>query len=230
MQAADVMTRNVASVTPSATVGDIVRLLIERRISAVPVVDEAGKLIGMVSEADLLHRPEAGTEVRRPWWVDLFSSPDQRAEAFLKAHGRTAEEVMSRNVEIVQEDTPLDVVAKLMQERHVKRLPVLRDGKVVGIVARADLIRILATALPAQDTSLVDDMTIKDRFERTAREAGFASVGAVTTVVEDGVVHLWGIAETKAELKALELAAAEIPGVRGVESHLAIRSAALGGV
>lgn len=230
MRAADVMTRNVATVTPTTTVGDIVRLLIERRVSAVPVVDGAGKLLGMVSEADLLHRPEVGTEARRPWWIDLFSSPDARAEAFLKAHGRTAEDVMSRNVEIVEEDTSLDVIARLMQERGVKRLPVVRDGKVLGIVARADLIRMLAATPPAQDATIADDMAIKDRFERTAREAGFGSVGAVTVVVENGVVHLWGIAESKTELKALELAAAEIPGVRGVENHLAIRDAALGGI
>lgn len=228
MQASDVMTRRVEMVEPSTRVDEIVRRLIARRISAVPVVDAEGKLLGMVSEADLLHRPEAGTEQRRPWWIDLFSNPEQRAEAFLKAHGRTAAEVMSRNIEVVAEDTPLEAVARLMQERAVKRVPVVRDGRVVGIVARADLIRMLAATPPPQDATVADDMAIKDRFERTARDAGFGSVGAVTVVVEEGVVHLWGMAESRAELKALELAAAEIPGVRGVENHLAVRDAAMG--
>ncbi len=228
MQASDVMTRRVETVEPSTRVDEIVRRLIARRISAVPVVDAEGKLVGMVSEADLLHRPEAGTEQRQPWWVDLFSSPEQRAEAFLKAHGRTAAEVMSRKIEVVAEDTPLDAVARLMQERAVKRVPVVRDGRVVGIVARADLIRMLAATPPPQDTTAADDMAIKDRFERTARDAGFGSVGAITVVVEEGVVHLWGMAESRAELKALELVAAEIPGVRGVENHLAVRDAAMG--
>ena len=173
----------------------------------------------------MLFRSEAGTEERRPWWLDLFADPDARAEAFLKAHGRTAAEVMSRDVEVVQEDTPLDVVAKLFDERRIKRLPVIRGDRLVGIVSRSDLIRTLAEAKQRKPAPRADDLAIKDRFERTVRAAGFASVGAVTLVVEDGRVQLWGVAETAKERAALELAAAEIPGVEDVENHLAVREA-----
>ncbi len=225
MQVADVMTRKVETVSPSTPVQDIVAKLIQHRISAVPVVDDQGLLVGIVSEADLLHRKEVGTDIRRPWWLDLFSDPDARAEAFLKAHGRTADEVMTRTLEVVDEDTPLDVAAKLMDERHVRRLPVVKDGRVVGIVARADLIRALAKPTASQPAATGDDLTIKDEIERNARAAGLTATGMVTVVVHDGVVHLWGVAETTRERKALEVAAAEVAGVREVDNRLAVREA-----
>jgi CBS domain-containing protein len=225
MQVADVMTRKVETVSPSTPVQDIVAKLIQHRISAVPVVDGQGLLVGIVSEADLLHRKESGTEIRRPWWLDLFSDPDARAEAFLKAHGRTADEVMTRSLEVVDEDTPLDVAAKLMDERHVRRLPVMKEGRVVGIVARADLIRSLAKRTEPAAGATHDDLAIKDEIEKNAKTAGLTATGMVTVVVHDGVVHLWGVAETAKERKALEVAAAEVDGVREVDNRLAVREA-----
>jgi len=225
MQVADVMTRKVETVSPSTPVQDIVAKLIQHRISALPVVDGQGLLVGIVSESDLLHRKEAGTEIRRPWWLDLFSDPDARAEAFLKAHGRTAEEVMTRALEVVDEDTPLDVAAKLMGERHIHRLPVVKEGRVVGIVARADLIRALSKPRVRPEGASTDDLAIKDEIERNAKQAGLTATGMVTVVVEDGVVHLWGIAQTAKERQALEVAAAEVAGVRQVDNRLAIREA-----
>jgi CBS domain-containing protein len=225
MQVADVMTRKVETVSPSTPVRDIVAKLIEHRISAVPVVDAQELLVGIVSETDLLHRRETGTEVRRPWWLDLFSDPDSRAEAFLKAHGRTAEEVMTRTLEVVDEDTPLDVAAKLMDERRVHRLPVVKEGRVVGIVARSDLIRSLIKRPETSERASGDDLAIKDQIERNAKSAGLTATGMVTVVVHDGVVHLWGVAETAKERKAIEVAAAEVEGVREVDNRLAVREA-----
>ncbi len=223
MPVKDVMTSDVVTVSPETPVRDIAGLLVDRRISAVPVVTGDGRLIGIVSEADLLQRAETGTERERPWWLDLFVDPDARAEAFLKAHGRTAREVMVEALAVVTPETPLDVAARLMHERRVKRLPVVVDGQLVGILARADLVRgLAATPAPAAGPA-PDDVAIKDRFEATAKAAGFSSVGSVTIVVADGVVHLWGLAATATERRALELAAAEIPGVRRVENHLAVR-------
>jgi CBS domain-containing protein len=225
MQVADVMTRKVETVSPSTPVKDIVAKLIEHRISAVPVVDDQELLVGIVSEADLLHRKEVGTDIRRPWWLDLFSDPDARAEAFLKAHGRTAEEVMTRSLEVVDENTPLDVAARLMDERHVRRLPVMREGRVVGIVARADLIRSIAGSGGRSEGASADDLAIKDEIEKNAKGAGLTATGMVTVVVQDGVVHLWGVAETAKERKALEVAAAEVDGVGQVDNRLAVREA-----
>ncbi len=225
MRASDVMTTEVKTVTPTTSVAEIVKLLISNRISAVPVLSASGKLVGMVSEADLLHRAETGTEARRPWWLDLFTDPAARAEAFLKAHGRTAEDVMTRDVQVIAPDTPLGDVAELMEERRVKRLPVVDQGELVGIVARADLIRVLSRAAPIATSIAVDDLAIKDHFEDAARQAGFGGIGSMTVDVRSGKVHLWGVCESPAERRALEVAAAEIPGVQSVENHLAVRSA-----
>ncbi len=223
MRVGDVMTRTVETVGPETPVREIAATLVGKRISALPVVDDQGRLLGIVSEADLLHRAETGTERGRPWWLDLFADVDARAQAFLKAHGRTAREVMVDKVETAAPDTPLDVAAKLMHERRVKRLPVVEHGRLVGILARADLIRGLATAPEPRAAPGQDDMVIKEAFETTAKAAGLTAVGSVTAVVEDGVVQLWGLASTAAERRAFELAAAEIPGVRKVVNHLAVR-------
>ncbi len=225
MRASDVMSRFVITVTPVTAVEEIARLLIHHGISAVPVVEGDGRLVGIVSEADLMIRAEAGPDRRRPArWVDLFADPDRRADAFAKAHGRTAAEVMSTDLEFVGEDTPVETIARLMEERGVKRLPVLADGRVVGIVTRSDLVRMMARGGTARgETTPLDDLAIKDRFERTLREAGFASARAVTMVVDGGRVRLWGVAQTAKERRAIEIAAAEIPGVVEVENHLAIR-------
>jgi CBS domain-containing protein len=222
MRVDEVMTRDVTTVAPETPVREIARLMVERRVSAVPVVDAAGRLLGLVSEGDLLQRAETGTEERRSWWLDLFADPDARATSFLKAHGRTAAEVMVERLEVAHPDTPLDVAARLMHERRVKRLPVVEDGRLVGIVARADLLRALLQ-VPEPKAVSTDDLAIRDRFEATAKVAGLTGVGSVTIVVEDGMVQLWGLASTATERRALELAAAEIPGVRGVENHLAVR-------
>ena len=128
MQAKDVMTPNVVTVTPDASVKDIAELLLERQISALPVVDAEQKIVGIVSEGDLLRRPETGTERRRSWWLSLFSSSEERAADYVKGHGRRAEEVMTRNVVTVEEDTPLNKIAELLERRRIKRVPVVVGG------------------------------------------------------------------------------------------------------
>ena len=223
MLIADVMTRKVETVAPGTAIADIARIMVEKRISAVPVVDREGRLVGLVSEGDLLRRVETGTEGRRSWWLDLFVAPETRAETFLKAHGRIATDVMVTELVTVTADTPLARAAQLMHDRRVKRLPVVEDEKIIGIVARSDLVRVLAAAPPPEGAATLDDIAIKDRFEATARNAGFATVGSVSAWVENGVVHLWGLAANDAERRALEVAAAGIPGVRGVDNHLAVR-------
>lgn len=223
MRIADIMTREVITVSPATTVQAIAALLVDREISAVPVVDEAGRLLGIVSEADLLRRSEAPGATERHRWLELFADPDSRAEAFLKAHGRTAADVMTQDLEVATPATTLEEAARLIRERRVKRLPVVEDGRLVGIVARADLLRGLEQRDAAAERPTPDDLAIKQRFEAVARQAGFVSVGAVTVVVQDGVVHLWGLAATATERRALELAAAGIGGVREVRNHLVAR-------
>ncbi len=221
MRAGDVMTADVVTVGPEAWVGEIARLLLEHRISAVPVVDAAGRLVGIVSEGDLVRRAETGTLPRRAWWLDLLTDPAVEAREYVKTHGRRAADVMTRGVVTVGVDTPLEDVARLLERHRIKRVPVVRAGRVVGIVSRADLIRALAVRPIERRTAVVAD-------DRTVREAVLAVlraqpwwVGTYRQVtVVDGVAHLWGLVRSPAERDAMRVAAESVPGVRGVEDHL----------
>ena len=147
MKARDIMTSKVVSVRPDAPTRQVARLLLEARISAVPVVDESGAPIGMVSEGDLIGRDEKDREARRDWWLTLLAEGETLSEEFLtslRVPERTAREVMSAPVVTVDEETESAEIARLLAEYRIKRVPVLRDGRVVGIVSRADLLRALA--------------------------------------------------------------------------------------
>jgi CBS domain-containing protein len=228
MQVKDVMTTSVAAVPPHMAVEDVAAFLLERRISAAPVVDDDGRLLGIVSEGDLLRRPETGTERPRSWWLSLFASSTEAAADYIKTHGRRAIDVMTGDVVTVGEDTPLSEVAGLLERNRIKRLPVVRDGRLVGIISRADLLRALAAARPAPaPPSAADDRAIRDQLMAHLRKVGLPHLHLVNVVVSDGVVHLWGLVDSEVEGKALRIAAEEVPGVRAVESHLATRRASL---
>lgn len=220
MQAQDVMTTNVITVTPDTRVIEIAKLLLERHISAVPVVSDDGRLLGIVSEGDLIH--ELGQEgAKRSWWLDLLASPEARAEAYLKSHGRLASDVMTRSIISVAPDTPLPEIARLLEARRIKRVPVLRDGALVGVVSRADLLR--GFALHPSADARADDRELRERLTVELEQAGLTWHPYVNIVVSDGAVHLWGVVPTREEAEALRLAAARVPGVTRVESHLAVR-------
>jgi CBS domain-containing protein len=220
MQAQDVMTTKVVTVAPDTRVTEVAKLLLERHISAVPVVSDDGRLLGIVSEGDLIH--ELGQEgAQRSWWLDLLASPEARAQAYLKGHGRLASDVMTRGVIAVAPDTPLPEIARLLEQRRIKRVAVLRDDALVGIVSRADLLRGFALH-PTGDVG-VDDRELRERLTVELERAGLTWHPYVNIVVGDAVVHLWGIVPTREEAEALRLAAGRVPGVARVESHLAVR-------
>jgi CBS domain-containing protein len=219
MQAQDVMTTKVVAVAPDTPVTEIARLLLERQISAVPVVSDDRQLVGIVSEGDLTHG--LGQEgAKRSWWLDLLASPQTRAEAYLKGQGRLAWDVMTRSVISVTPDTPLPEIARLLEARRIKRVPVLRDGELVGIVSRADLLRGFALQ-PSPDAS-ADDRALRERLTAEFERSGLTSRSYVNIVVRDGAVHLWGIVPAREEAKAMQLAAEQVPGVASVKSHLAV--------
>src|SRR5271165_2271764 len=161
MRASDVMTSEVISVDENATVPSVARVLAERGISAVPVVDSSNRVIGMVSEGDLLHRAETGTERRRSWWLEMIASTNELAGDYVKSHSGTVKDVMTRDVVSVTEATELADIALLLENNGIKRVPVVRDGKLVGIVSRANLVQALATTInePAAGPD-ADDRTI----------------------------------------------------------------------
>ncbi len=222
MLARDVMTADVVTVTTETAVPEIAALLLKHRISAVPVVDTKGDILGIVSEGDLMHRPEAGTERRRrSWWLTLFGDPGDLAKEFVKTHGLRAADVMTREVVTVTDDTPLSTIAQLLEERRIKRVPVVREGRLVGIVSRADLLRAVAARKSQPEPApKPDDRAIRERLLETIRSAEWVADTFVNVMVTDGVVHLWGVIESDVQRDALRVAAERIPGVRAVEDHL----------
>jgi CBS domain-containing protein len=145
MKAKDVMTRNVISIAPDAAVFEALRLMLQHKISGLPVVDRAGGVVGIVTEGDFLRRAETGTERKRPRWLELIVGPGRLAEDYVRSHARRVDEVMTCNVETVTEDAQLGDIVALMERHRIKRVPVVRDGQVVGIVSRANLLRALAS-------------------------------------------------------------------------------------
>lgn len=221
MRALDIMTTSVVIATPDMTIHDAARLLVDNRISGMPVVAADGKVVGIVSQGDLLHRVENGTvHGRRRWWLEfLLSSPRGQAARYVKEHGHAVEDVMCEQVISISEDMPLDQIADLMERRHLKRVPVLKDGKLVGIVSRSNLIRALASAAPAVDSASHDDVSLRDAIvlEMHGKRWGLPKQGVL---VKDGVAHLWGVIESEEEKRAIRIAAEGVPGVKRVEYHL----------
>ncbi|MDE0852869.1 MAG: CBS domain-containing protein [Nevskia sp.] len=221
MRALDVMTTKVITVKPEATIPEVARLFVENNISAVPVVDAAGKLIGIVSEGDLLHRAEIGTERRRSWWLELVSSSHDLAADYIKSHASRVRDVMSADVVSVDEATPVADIADLLERKRIKRVPVVRDGKPVGIVSRSNLIKVLAafSAAPKSEEAETSDQDIRSRLVVELQGHKWCEAGPENIVVRDGVVHLWGYVLSEQERRALRVAAENVPGVRAVKDH-----------
>ena len=232
MRAMDVMTTNVITVDANTSVQEVARLLSERGISGVPVVDAADRLVGIVSEGDLLHRVETGTERvssrRRSWWLDTIASDQELARDYVKSHGRAARDVMTREVVSVTEKTDLAEIAMLLETKRIKRVPVLRDGKLVGIVSRANLVRALAVTKSDRAVDVVeDDRAIRAKLlaelmgQEWFKTQDWFKIWAADVIVKDRVVHFWLAAnQSEEERQALRVAAENIVGVRRVEEHI----------
>lgn len=225
MRVQDIMTSPVITATPEMPLRDVAELLVRHRISAVPVVDQAGKVVGMVSEGDLIHREETHTERRQSWWLELFTSDDALAQDYVKSHGRTAKDVMSRHVLSVDTSATPAHVASLLEKRRIKRVPVIEDGKLVGIVSRADLVRALVRAAPADAASgKHTDAEIQMALDAAIKNEPWTGSLTLVTTVNDGVVQLLGIARSDDERRALGVLARNIPGVVRVEDRLQFRT------
>ena len=218
MRARDVMVSAVVTASPDTTVEVLARLMINLRISGVPVLDKDGVLVGIVTEGDLLRRVETGTERHSPRWSEAFSSNSQLAAEYVKSHAKRVAEIMTREVFSVDETATLGEIADLLEEKKIKRVPVVHDGKVVGIVSRADLLKVLTSGgVGTEDEK--QDRTIRHLLLAELREQKWADASEGRVVVTDGVVHLWGIVGSDDERRALRIAAENTPGVRGVEDH-----------
>jgi CBS domain-containing protein len=221
MQTKDIMTTPVVSVTPETGVSDVARLLLERHISAVPVIDAAGRLVGIVSEGDFLRRAEGDNSRHGSWWLRLLSDSGTVAADYVKTHGRSTADVMTHDVVTVTEDMSVGDLAHLLETKRIERVPVLRDGKVVGIASRADILRGLAAQRDAPTATVtVEDETIRRQILEEVEHADVAPTSRVSVLVVDGIVQIWGIVESHEQGEALRVAAENVPGVKGVETNV----------
>jgi CBS domain-containing protein len=212
------MVRDVITVKPGDDVAHAVELLAEHDVSALPVVNDAGAVVGVVSEADLMRREEIGTAKHRAWWLESVTPGVTLAKEYAKAHGGKVDEVMSDTVVSVAEETPLGEIASLLEKHRIKRVPVLRDGKLVGIVSRSNLIQALASSHAQTEAAegVAGDRGIRVELLSRIGDQPWTDFGSRNVIVKDGVVHLWGLVSSDEERKALVALAEEVPGVKGV--------------
>ena len=227
MKARDVMASPVITVKPTSTVQDVARIFIDQRISGVPVVDDAGKLVGIVTESDLLHRAEAGTERRHSRWLLGFFDDETLAAEYVKSHGRKVEDVMTRDVVTAEPDRPLHEIASLLEKKSIKRLPIVENDRLIGIVCRGNLVQAVATARKEMEFPL-SDFAIRERVLADLRAQQWSHSSSLNVTVADGVVNLWGVTNSGAERKAIHVVAESIPGVRGINDNMMLRPTAIG--
>jgi CBS domain-containing protein len=222
MKALDVMVRDVVTIRPDATVKDAVDLLVKYDISAIPVVGDDGAVVGIISEADLIRRKDISTEKQRPWWLEAITPATTLAAEFAKSHGQRVHEVMSTQVVSAAAETPLSEIATLLERHRIKRVPIIEDGKLIGIVSRANLIQALASSSSATGALGVSSRDREIRLALLTRlgEQRWTDFGSRNVTVTGGVVHLWGLVGSKQERKALVALAEEIPGVKGVADEM----------
>jgi len=225
MNASEIMTRNVVTVSPDTSVPELVNLLLSRNISGAPVVDAAGMLVGVVTEGDLVRRAELGTEKKRGGWLSFFTGTATMAQEYVRSHATKVSDIMSAGVVAVERDTPLAEIADLMEDKHIRRVPVVDAGKVIGIVSRANLLRAWAS-LPAEPAPAnADDSSIRNALLQELAHQNWTRRPENSVVVTEGVVHLWGLAATEEEKRALELAAERTAGVKSVRNHIVVLEA-----
>jgi CBS domain-containing protein len=222
MKVSDIMTYPVITVTPETTVGEAAELMLEHRVSGLPVVNAAGAVVGIVTEGDLLRRAETGTERRRARWLEFLIAPGRLASEYAHANGRQVGEVMTDTVLSVGPDDPVTDLIELMERRRIKRVPVIDRGRLVGIVSRANLVRALLGNLPrADDLSVTSDNEIRDRILAEIAKQSWGPRASVDVRVENGVVELRGAVTDDRERPALRVLAENMPGVKEVRDCIA---------
>jgi len=220
LKAADVMTRNVLTVGPESSVAQANRLMLNNNISGLPVLAADRKVVGILTEGDLLRRGETGTERHRPRWLEILMGPGRAAGEYVRTHGRKVADIMSTDVVSVAGDTPLDEVVGLMERRRIKRVPVVEGEALVGIVSRADLLRSLLGVLDAQPAEARRDEEILELIQAELAKRSWVPRDGLSISVKDGVVDLNGVILEEEEREALRVVAENAPGVKAVEDHL----------
>jgi CBS domain-containing protein len=224
MKAAEIMVTNVITVTPGHSVQEVAEILLERRISGVPVLNAAGELVGIVSEGDLMRRADAGTGHRRSWWLRLLMGREGLAQEFVREHARKVADIMTHDVITASPETPVSDLAELLERNAIKRVPIVDGRKVVGIVSRANLLQALA-ALRKQISveRPVGDAALRDLVLARFNAEPWMRTSLINVTAHDGTVDLWGVVDTETEKKAIRVAAEVTPGVRSVNDSIIVR-------
>lgn len=220
MKAEDVMTRDVISITPDATVLQAARLMLQHHISGLPVVDEDGRLVGVLSEGDFLRRQETRTERKRSRWLEFLMGPGRIAVEYSHSHGSKVAEVMTIDVQTVDESTVLEDIVELMERKRIKRVPVVCGGELVGIVTRSNLMHAMVSMARVAQPVAEGDAAIRERLLAEFQKETWAPAAMTNVVVRDGVVELWGVIVDERQRTAMKVAAENIPGVTAVNDHL----------
>lgn len=220
MHVKDVMTTPVISIAPSTSIHDAATLMLAHRISGLPVVDADGGLIGMITEGDLLRRTELGTARHRPWWLEFLAGPGKVADDYVQSHAHNADEVMTTDVVTASPGDSLEDVVQLMSKRRVKRLPVVDDGRLVGVVARSDLLRALALQLSKEPTAASNDQRMEAAVRAEIHKQPWGANGLIRVHVEKGVAQLTGTVFDERQRIAARVAAENVPGIKSVEDQI----------
>jgi len=229
MKAADVMVSNVITVRPDTSVQEVAEALLANRISAVPVVSKAGELVGIVSEGDLIRRAETGTDRRRSWWLELLVGSTPLAAEYVKAHARMVGEIMTRTVVTATPETSLRAIAELLEKNSIKRVPIVKSRKVVGIVSRANLVQALAARWKEREPQRSgNDLTIREEVMARLDAEPWTRYAPINVIVHDATVELWGIVDSETVRAAVRVAAEITPGVSAVNDNLVVKPIVFG--
>ena len=220
MKASDVMTPDVISADPDATVLQAARYMIQHHISGLPVIDKTGTLVGILSEGDFLRRRETHTDRRPSRWLEFLMGPGKLAAQYTHTHGSKVSEVMTTNLHTVSEDTSLEKVVEMMERYRIKRVPVLRGKKIVGIVTRANLMHAMVSLARSEPKAASGDAAIRQELLKELKTEKWALASMINVVVRAGVVELWGMIVDDRQRQALVVAAENVPGVKQVKDHL----------
>lgn len=228
MRAKNVMTGGVMCLNVKESVFDAAELLLGAGVSAAPVVDDKGAIVGIVSEADLIRRAEIGTAPRKSWLSRLLNSDANAARDFVATHGRKVSDVMTREVVTADEEATLRDLVELIEKHGVKRIPIVRAGKLVGVVSRANLLEALLSREPEGSVVQPTDKELRQAVLDALESRAWTSKWPTNVFANEGVVHLWGFVESDEVRKAYRVVAENVPGVKRVKSHLRSMPASVG--
>jgi CBS domain-containing protein len=217
MRAHQIMTRAVVTVTPDSTILEAADIMLKHHVSGLPVVDAAGKLVGIVSEGDFIRRSEIGTQKKRSRWLKFLMGTD--ATQYVREHGRKVSEVMTRDPLTIAEEATLEEIVNAMEANGIKRMPVMRDGKLVGIVSRANLLHAVASLAREIPDPTADDDHIRSRIIQALEKHDWSPFG-LNVIVRDGIVHLSGVITDEESRHAAIVATENVAGVKKVHDHL----------